>query len=88
MIINAWLVAIDGIIYWDYLSNVNILGFLLAFFVFGIPRMYGGWFNPTSILPFALFVFTFFVEIFVVCEFVISITKFGNRIKKPVLGLN
>lgn len=81
MIINAWLVAIDGIIYWDYLSNVNILGFLLAFFVFGIPRMYGGWFNPLSILPFALFVFTFFVEIFVVCEFVISITKLGNRIK-------
>ena len=82
IIINAWLVAIDDIIYWDFLSYVNILGFLLAFFLFGRPFMYGGWFNPRSLLPFALFVFTLFVEIFVVCEFVISITKLGNRIKK------
>jgi hypothetical protein len=82
IIINAWLVAIDGSIYWDLLAYVNILGFLLALFVFGIPRMYGGWFDPVSILPFALFVFTLFVEIFVVCEFVIGITKLGKYIKK------
>ena len=82
IIFNAWLVAIDGSIYWDLLVYVNFVGFLLAFFVFGIPRMYGGWFNPTSLLPFALFVFTLFVEIFVAFEFFISITKLRKYIKK------
>ena len=81
IMINVWLVAIDGSIYWDFLGWINFVGFLLAMFIFGRPHMYGGWFNPASILPFALFVFTLFVEIFVVCEFVISITKLGNRIK-------
>jgi hypothetical protein len=82
IVINALAVAIGGFIYYFFISYVNFVGFLLAFFVFGIPRMYGGWFDPTSILPFALFVFTLFVEIFVVCEFFISITKLGKYIKK------
>jgi hypothetical protein len=82
VIFNAWLVAIDGGIYWDFLQYSNFVGFLLAMFIFGRPLMYGGWFNPASILPFALFVFTLFVEIFVAFEFFISIIKLRKYNKK------
>jgi hypothetical protein len=82
IMINVWLVAIDGSIYWDFLGWINFVGFLLAMFIFGRPHMYGGWFNPASILPFALFVFTLFVEIFVAFEFFISITKLRKYNKK------
>lgn len=78
IMINVWLVAIDGSIYWDFLRYTNFVGFLLSMFIFGRPHMYGGWFNPAAILPFALLVFTLFVEIFVVLEFFISITKLGK----------
>lgn len=87
IIINVWLVAIDIFIYWGFLSYINIVGLLLIFLFFGRPYMYGGWFNPTSVLPFALLVFGLFVEIFVVCEFFISMEKLmkklGNRTRKP-----
>jgi hypothetical protein len=81
IVINAWLVAIDNFIYWGFLGTINFLGSLLALLMFGTPRMYGGWFDPTSLLPLALFVFTFFVEIFVTFEFFISIVKLMKRIK-------
>ncbi len=79
MIINVWLVAISGSIYYEFLFYINIVGFVLVFLFFGRPTMYGGWFNTTSILAFALLVFGLFVEIFVVCEFVISITKLRKK---------
>jgi len=82
IMINVWLVAIDGSIYWDFLCYTNFVGFLLSMFIFGRPHMYGGWFNPASILPFALFVFTLFVEIFVAFEFFISIIKLRKYNKK------
>lgn len=82
IMINVWLVAIDGSIYWDFLGYINFVGFLLAMFIFGRPHMYGGWFNPASLLSFALLVFTLFVEIFVAFEFFISIIKLRKYNKK------
>jgi len=82
IMINACLVAIGGSIYGDFLMYINLVGLLLAFLIFGRPHMYGGWFNPASLLPFALLVFGLFVEIFVIFEFLISITKLGKHNKK------
>ena len=77
IMINACLAAIGGSIYWDFLTYINIVGLLLVFLIFGRPHMYGGWFNPASLLPFALLVFSLFVEIFVIFEFL-----FIKRLKK------
>lgn len=81
MMINAWLVAIGGSIYWEFLTYINLVGVLLVFLIFGRPHMYGGWFNPASLLPFALLVFGLFVEIFVAFEFFI-IKKLKKHDKK------
>jgi len=82
VIINVWLAAIGGRMYWDFLQYSNFVGFLIVLLVFGRPSMYGGWFNPASLLPFALLVFSLFVEIFVAFEFFISITKLRKYSKK------
>jgi hypothetical protein len=82
IMINVCLVAIGGSIYWDFLIYINLVGVLLVFLIFGRPHMYGGWINPSSLLPFALLVFSLFVEIFVAFEFFISITKLRKHNKK------
>jgi hypothetical protein len=45
----------------------------LLFFFYNCPHMYEGWVDLAPILPYALMMFCLFVEIFVVCEFFISV---------------
>lgn len=87
IMINGWAFAVGGGISSIFVVPVNFVGFMLLLLFFGIPRPYGAWFGPTSILPFALLVLGLFVEIFVVCELSIYLEKLAqklrNRTKKP-----
>ena len=75
VIINTVMSASAGS-YFSYLTYyINIIGVLLLFLFYGRPHMYGGWYDPTSILPPVLLMFGLFVEIFVVCEVAIYIKR-------------
>jgi len=71
-----------------FLFYINWVGTLLLFPLYGRPHMYGGWYDPNSILPYVLLMFGLFVEIFIVCEFFISMNKRAYRIKKPEKSQN
>ncbi len=62
---------------------INPIGIMLLLLFYGPPRPYGGWVDPNSILPFLLLTFSLFVEIFIACEFFISVNDRLPRVKKP-----
>jgi hypothetical protein len=78
VVIHVW--ALEGGSYIDFLiMRINFVGLMLLLILYGPPSMYGGWFNPASILPYALLVFGLFVELYIVCEFFISVTNLASR---------
>jgi len=72
-----------GSFFSEYLMfYINWVGVLLLFLFYGRPHMYSGWYDPASVLPYALLVFGLFVEIFIVCEFFISVKKLVQRMRR------
>ena len=72
----------SGVVIGSIIMYIDFVGLILLFIFFGPPSMYGGWFNPASILPYALLVFGLFVEIFIVCEFFISLLNLANKTRE------
>jgi len=71
--------ALDGaVLNGGIFVYVDPLGFYLAFI-----GWFAGWWPLTSIQYYALLVFGLFVEIFIVCEFFISLTNSTSRTREP-----
>jgi MFS family permease len=77
--------ALDGVVLnGGIFVYVDPLGFYLAF----IGYWFLGWFDRTSIQYYALLAFGLFVEIFMVCEFFISLTNSTRRAREPAASVS